>query len=121
MQAVIERDGNPIPIYIEATIIDLNAEQTRHFKGNLEFWNEESGVLITGPPLGAIARPTVKEALRVGFRGWYEPDDDDFKVRRSSARRHRIWASSQFSDGGQSPMRVFAIACSPYRLAGAEP
>lgn len=76
----LDADGNPIPIYIEATIIDLNAEQTRHFKGNLEFWNEESGVLITGPPLGAIARPTVKEALRVGFRGWYEPDDDDFKT-----------------------------------------
>jgi putative ATP-dependent endonuclease of the OLD family len=76
----LDGEGDPIPIEIEAIIVDLSPEQLRHFKGNLEFWNEAAGALIEGPPIAAIAGANVKEALRVGFRGWYEPDDDDFKA-----------------------------------------
>jgi putative ATP-dependent endonuclease of OLD family len=76
----LDAEGNPIPIQIEATIIDLSPVQLRHFKGSLEFWDEASGALVAGPPIGAIEKPTTLEALRVGFRGWYEPDDDDFKT-----------------------------------------
>jgi putative ATP-dependent endonuclease of the OLD family len=76
----LDADENPIPIEIEVTIVDLSPEQIRHFKGNLEFWDESAGALITGPPIAAIASANVKEALRVGFRGWYEPEDDDFKA-----------------------------------------
>jgi putative ATP-dependent endonuclease of the OLD family len=67
------------------TIVDLSAEQVRHFKGNLEFWDETTGALVAGPPVTAIEGQNVKEALRVGFRGWYDHDDDDFKARK---RRH---------------------------------
>jgi putative ATP-dependent endonuclease of the OLD family len=76
----LDGDGNTVPIEIEVTIVDLSPEQVRHFKGNLEFWDETAGALVTGPPVNAIERENVKEALRVGFRGWYEPDDDDFKA-----------------------------------------
>jgi putative ATP-dependent endonuclease of OLD family len=77
----LDANGDPIPIEIEVTIVDLSAEQVRHFKGNLEFWDETTGALVAGPPIAAIEGQNVKEALRVGFRGWYEPDDDDFKAR----------------------------------------
>jgi putative ATP-dependent endonuclease of OLD family len=76
----LDGEGNPVPIEIEVTIVDLSPEQVRHFKGNLEFWDETAGALVAGPPIAAIENPTVKEALRVGFRGWYEPDEDDFKA-----------------------------------------
>jgi putative ATP-dependent endonuclease of the OLD family len=76
----LDAEGNPIPIEVEITIVDLSAEQARHFKGSLEFWDDATGVLLAGPPIGAIEQPSVKEALRVGFRGWYEADDDDFKA-----------------------------------------
>src|SRR5436305_10860806 len=75
----LDPEGNPVPIEVEVTIVDLNPEQVRHFKGNLEFWDETAGALVEGP-IAAIESATVKEALRVGFRGWYEPDDDDFKA-----------------------------------------
>jgi putative ATP-dependent endonuclease of the OLD family len=77
----LDADGNPIPIEIEVMIVDLSPEQVRHFKGNLEFWDETAGALVAGPPVGAIEGQNVKEALRVGFHGWYDPDDDDFKAR----------------------------------------
>jgi putative ATP-dependent endonuclease of the OLD family len=77
----LDGDAKPIPIEIEMTIVDLSAEQVRHFKGNLEFWDETTGALVAGPPIAAIERQNVKEALRVGFRGWYDHDDDDFKAR----------------------------------------
>jgi putative ATP-dependent endonuclease of OLD family len=69
--------GSPIPIEVEVIIIGLSPEQIRHFKGNLEFWDDDASALVTGPPIELIEKPTVEEALRVGFRGWYEPDDDD--------------------------------------------
>lgn len=92
----LDTDGNPVPIEIEATIIDLNPEQIRYFRGNLEFWNEITGALVEGPPIAAIEDANVKEALRVGFRGWYEPDDDDFKVQT-------FFCSPPQIDGDQPP------------------
>src|SRR3974390_2556219 len=66
----LDAAGNAVPIEIEATITDLNPEQARRFKGNLEFWDEQAGALVSGPPVAAIASATVKEALRVKFIGW---------------------------------------------------
>jgi len=76
----LDSDSNPISIAVEVVIVDLIDEQKRHFKNNLEFWDETSASLLSGPPIGATNSPAVKEALRVAFRGWYEAEDDDFKV-----------------------------------------
>ena len=91
----LDGDGNPIPIEIEVTVVDLSPEQIRPFKGNLEFWDEAAGALVPGPPIVAIEGQKVKEALRVGFRGWYDPDDDDFKA--------RTFFCSPPQDGGEQP------------------
>jgi putative ATP-dependent endonuclease of OLD family len=95
----LDADNNPIPIEIEVTIVDLNPEQVRHFKGNLEFWDETASALISGPPIAAIEGKNVKEALRVGFRGWYEPEDDDFKART-------FFCSPPQDSGEQPPFRT---------------
>jgi putative ATP-dependent endonuclease of the OLD family len=95
----LDGEGNPVPIEIEVTIVDLSPEQIRHFKGNLEFWDETAGALLAGPPIGAIEGQNVKEALRVGFRGWYEPDDDDFKGRS-------FFCSPPQDSGEQPPFRT---------------
>jgi AAA ATPase domain len=65
----LDAEGNPVPIEVEVTIVDLSPEQIRHFRGNLEFWDDATGALLPGPPIGAIEQPSVKEALRIGFRG----------------------------------------------------
>jgi putative ATP-dependent endonuclease of OLD family len=95
----LDGEGNPVPIEIEVTIVDLNPEQVRHFKGNLEFWDETAADLVAGPPIAAIEDPNVKEALRVGFRGWYDSDDDDFKA-------HTFFCSPLQDSGEQSPFRT---------------
>ncbi len=95
----LDGDDNPIPIEIEVTIVDLGPEQVRRFKGNLEFWDETAGALIAGPPVAGIEAAAVKEALRVGFRGWYERDEDDFKART-------FFCSPQQESGEQPPFRT---------------
>jgi putative ATP-dependent endonuclease of the OLD family len=76
----LDGEGEPIPIEIEIIIVDLIPEQIRHFKAHLEFWDEVSEILIAGPPAGAIESGTVKEALRVCFRGRYDSDQDEFQA-----------------------------------------
>jgi putative ATP-dependent endonuclease of OLD family len=92
----LDGEGNSVPIEIEVTIVDLSPEQVRHFKGNLEFWDEIVGTLVAGPAIAAIENANVKEALRVGFRGWYEPEDDDFKA--------RTFFCSPPQDSGEQPL-----------------
>jgi len=76
----LDSEENPVPIEIEVIVVDLSPEQIRHFNANLEFWNESSSALVNGPPITGVESSSVKEALRVGFRGWYEQDEDDFKA-----------------------------------------
>jgi putative ATP-dependent endonuclease of OLD family len=95
----LDGEGDAIPIQIEATVVDLSPEQLRHFRNNLEFWDEASGSLVSGPPISAIEMPTIMEALRVGFRGWYEPDDDDFKTQT-------FFCSPPQESGEQPPFRT---------------
>jgi putative ATP-dependent endonuclease of OLD family len=73
-------DGSALPIETEVTIVDLSPEQLRHFRPHLEYWDTATGKTVDGPPPATIESKQVLEALRVGFRGWYEADDDDFKA-----------------------------------------
>lgn len=71
-------DGTPIPIRIEAIIIDLSEEQVRHFNNHIEWWNRNTATLLEGPPAEGTDQPAVIPALRVGFVGQYDADEDDF-------------------------------------------
>lgn len=74
----VDDKGNPIPIQIEVVISDLSDEQARYFRDHLEWWNEETLTLIEGPPPEETDKAHVKAALRVGFKGSYDDDEDDF-------------------------------------------
>lgn len=70
--------GNPIEIKVELIISDLTNEQKRHFRDHLEWWNEETSKLLDGPPPESTDQVTVTPALRVGFTGVYDKEEDDF-------------------------------------------
>jgi len=69
---------NTIAIQIEVLLIDLNEEQSSHFRHNIEWFNTTTLTLLEGPPPENTDAPDVKTALRVCFKGWYSEDDDDF-------------------------------------------
>lgn len=74
----LDPEGKPIEILIEAIIIDLSMEQQRHFRNHLEWWDTVDNSLIEGPPPEATDRDSVVAALRLGFKGKYEVEEDDF-------------------------------------------
>jgi len=76
----VDEEQNPVEILIEVVVVDLIPDQTRRFRDHLEFWDEASQTLISSPPIEAINPTTVKEALRVCFRGWYSAEEDEFKA-----------------------------------------
>ena len=95
----LDAEGKPVAIEIELVVTDLSSEQIRNFKGNLEFWDETTASIVQGPPINAIEAPTVKESLRVAFRGWYDSDDDDFKV-------ETVFCFPLSENGQQPPFRT---------------
>ena len=74
----LDQENNPIDIQIETIIIDLNPEQQTHFRNNLEWWNKRTSSLLEGPPAEETDSEDVVPALRVGFRGYYDTEEDDF-------------------------------------------
>lgn len=74
----IDGESKPIPIRIEVVVADLSEDQARHFRDHLEWWDEEVQALLEGPPPEGTDKPTVKPALRVGFTGKYDAEEDDF-------------------------------------------
>lgn len=74
----IDQDGQPVPIQIEVVVSNLSDEQARHFRDHLEWWNDATQSLLEGPPPEATDHEHVSPALRVGFEGKYDADEDDF-------------------------------------------
>ncbi len=74
----LDENGEPVKIEIEVVVVDLNEEQARHFRDHLEFWDNSSNSLLTGPPAEATGEDHVLPALRVGFTGEYDEEEDDF-------------------------------------------
>lgn len=71
-------DGQPIPLWVEVIVADLNEEQLRHFREHLEWWDTNSKTLLAGPPVEGTDAAEVGPALRVFFRGAYDAEEDDF-------------------------------------------
>lgn len=71
-------DGVSTEIHIEVIVINLNEEQIRHFGNNIEWWNGKNNALIEGPPAESTDQEGVIPALRLAFKGRYDPEEDDF-------------------------------------------
>jgi putative ATP-dependent endonuclease of OLD family len=74
----VDTEGNPVEMRVEVVVVDLSEEQIRYFKDHLEWWNESGTKLLDGPPPEGTDQPGVLPALRVGFTGRYDKDEDDF-------------------------------------------
>ena len=74
----IDQEGNSVSINVEVIVADLSEDQTRHFRDHIEWWDENIQALLDGPPPEGTDIPSVSPALRVGFTGSYDPEEDDF-------------------------------------------
>ncbi|MCF8060858.1 MAG: AAA family ATPase [Bacteriovoracaceae bacterium] len=74
----LDSDKNPIEIAIEVTVVDINDEQQRHFKDNIEWWDDDSNQLVENATPELVDRENVLPALRLCFKGIYDIDEDDF-------------------------------------------
>ena len=74
----LDDDNNPISIVIEVIITGLEIEQLTHFRNNIEWWDTKKASLLEGPPPESTDCEGVVPALRLGFNGSYDTDEDDF-------------------------------------------
>ena len=96
----IDAQGVPVPISIEVVVIDLKEEQLRHFRDHLEWWDVNSDRMIEGPPAERTDGDGIFPAIRVGFRGAYDPEEDDFAATT-------FFLSPQLENGEFQPFRTF--------------
>ena len=66
-------------IDIEVTITDLNEEQIARFGDYMEFWDRGCNKFYVDPDPAGVDAPSIEEALRVSFIGYYNPEEDDFE------------------------------------------
>jgi putative ATP-dependent endonuclease of OLD family len=95
----MDAEKNPIEINIEVIIVDLDAEQRVHFVNNLEWWDSSSKSLLQGPPPEATDGGHVVPALRLGFRGYYDAEEDDFLG-------ETFFLSPELDEGKYEPLRL---------------
>jgi len=75
----IDSEDNPKSIVVEVVVANLTEEQERYFKDHLEWWNEKTKTLLDNPPAEGTDDTAVSPALRVGFTGVYDDEEDDFQ------------------------------------------
>lgn len=68
-------------IEIEVAIADLTEEQKARFGDYCEFWDSRNDRFYTEPNPAGVDEAGITEALRVTFRGYYDPEEDDFEGR----------------------------------------
>lgn len=71
-------DEAAIAIVVEVVVIGLADEQILHFGNHIEWWNTETETLLSEPPPEETDKPEVIHALRLGFEGKYDAEEDDF-------------------------------------------
>jgi len=68
----------PKEVRVEVSVIGLNEEQQARFKDYIEWWNTTANS-FQDAPIEGVDNPDVHAAVRVTFRGFYDPEEDDFK------------------------------------------
>jgi len=76
--AYIDNEGEPVSITVAVVVTDLTDDQAQHFRNHIEWWDEAKQELLEGPPPEGTDGADVKPALRVGFTGRYDIEEDDF-------------------------------------------
>ena len=74
----IGTDEAPLSIKVEVVVVDLSDEQILHFGNHIEWWNTETNSLLQEPPPEETDKLDVIHALRLGFEGKYDTEEDSF-------------------------------------------
>ena len=68
----------PVPLRIEAVLIELSEEIDNKCGGNVEFWHLKEQRLLGSGEVAAANPPDVAPCLRIETIGQYDPDEDEF-------------------------------------------
>lgn len=71
----------PIPLRIEAILIEPGAEIDAKCGGNIEFWHLTERRLLSAGEVDAANPPDVLPCLRIETIGKYNPEEDEFEAR----------------------------------------
>ena len=71
----------PIPVRIEAVLIEPGAEIDAKCGGNIEFWHVSESRLLEHGEAAAANPPDVVPCLRIETIGKYDPAEDEFEAR----------------------------------------
>ena len=75
------KDGQPIPIELEVVLTDLTADVLTRFRTHREYWNTATGQLLDEAATPEeVDDGNVVPALRIGFEGVYDIEEDEFKA-----------------------------------------
>ena len=74
------QEGPVGEIQIEVILNGLSGEEQARFRDHIEAWNEGEGRLYEPEELEDHAPEAQEYVLRVGFRGWYNDEDDEFST-----------------------------------------
>src|SRR5690606_25779923 len=66
-------------IRIDVTVVDLNDEQKAHFGDAIEFWDNGKCKLYEEPNPQGVDPEHISDAIRITFKGCYDPEEDDFQ------------------------------------------
>lgn len=75
----IGNEENPVELKVEVVVVDLTEEQSRHFRDHIEWWDQDTNTLLDSPPPERTDEDGVIPALRLGFTGNYDKEEDDFR------------------------------------------
>lgn len=83
LAAPAEEGGEPLPIplRIEAVLVDLSAEVDAKCGGHLEFWHVAEKRLLGVGEVGGANPPAVVPCLRLETVGRYDPAEDEFEAK----------------------------------------
>lgn len=76
--AVDGEKPEPIPLRIEAVLIELSGEIDSKCGGNVEFWHITEQRILGPGEVAAANPPHVVPCLRIETLGKYDPDEDEF-------------------------------------------
>ena len=89
----------PVAITVEVVVIDLSDEQILHFGNHIEWWNTRTNSPLQEPPPEETDKPEVVHALRLGFEGEYDAEEDDFIGQT-------FFMSPEGEEGAKDPFRT---------------
>ncbi|MEY4602619.1 MAG: hypothetical protein RL292_560 [Candidatus Parcubacteria bacterium] len=74
----LDLNGDPKCIDIEVVVTNLTQEQESYFKDHLEWWDKNTNTILDQAPIEDTDKESVTSALRLGFKGFYDKEEDDF-------------------------------------------